>query len=171
MSKFCRLTSRGSWTVAKRGWSRSQDTSGSVTWIEVCMPITWCTCGHNFSWIPWYIELVTEPKPNGAVAKTSGLQSCFQVCTWDHSLCVSHLGVVLPSQNSFPPSWTTWRFHTLLPESKALRKALFLSTDAKLLLWNKRIQTRASYLAILLTFLYSVFQISFNKLIMNIRLG
>lgn len=80
-SKFCRLTSRGSWTVAERGWSRSQDTSGSVTKIKVCMPITWCTCRHNFSWIPWHIELVTEPKPNGAGAKTSGLEGSFQVCS------------------------------------------------------------------------------------------
>ena len=63
--------------------------------------------------------LVMEPKLNGAVAKSLGVQSCFQVCGWDYGWWICHLGVSLCSQNGNPGSWTSLGFHNLLPGSQS----------------------------------------------------
>lgn len=60
--------------------------------------------------------LVTEPKLNWTVAKSLGVQSCFQVCARDHGWWVCHLGKSLPSQNDCPWCWTALSSYNLLPE-------------------------------------------------------
>lgn len=49
------------------------------------MPISCYTCGRDSSWVPWYMVLVRESKPKGAVAETSGEHSSFLVCPWEQS--------------------------------------------------------------------------------------
>ena len=117
-----RFTSRGSWTVAKRGWGSSQATSGSIARIKVCMPIIWYMNGHDLYWVPWCMVLETRPKPNRVVAESSGVWSSFHVCIWDHGQRVSFLGASQLSQNGSPWSWTALRFHNLLLESQSSHK-------------------------------------------------
>lgn len=34
---------------------------------QVCMPITQCMRGHDSSWVPWCLLLVTGPRPNRVI--------------------------------------------------------------------------------------------------------
>lgn len=82
------------------------------------MPITWCMneCDSFGSLDMWHI-LMTDPEPNGAVAKFSGVQSYFCFYSWDHSQWVSCLSASLSPQNGCLHSWTAPGFHNLQPGS------------------------------------------------------
>lgn len=69
------------------------------------MPITRYMGGHYSSWVPWHMVLVTEQKPNGVVAKFSGVWS-YSASAAETIVCKSAQGGSLPSQNSSPQSWT-----------------------------------------------------------------
>lgn len=120
-----RQQSRG---VGAGSWA----TSGSTSGTNVCMQITWCMGGRDSSQVLWFMVLVTGLKPNGAVAESSWVRTCFQVCSQNCGWQVSYLAVSLLSENGSPQSWIAPRFHNLLFGSES---SPFCScTDAKLLL-------------------------------------
>ena len=98
------------------------------------MPIIRYVGRDDSSWVPWHVVLVTESKPNRAVAKFSGVQSCFQVYSLDHGQRVSHLSRSLPSQDSSLSFELHWGFTVSRLNPKAPTKALLSDMDAKLLL-------------------------------------
>ena len=135
------VTSRGSQITSKGArvgkWSPSRSRAKTVH-------ITWCIGGHDSSEVPQQMVLMTEPKPRAA-APSSGGQSCFQVCIWDHGQRISHLSktasVLDCTRVSQSPNW--------IP--KIPQRHFCLRMDAKLLLLNGRYKWRVSYLTILLT--------------------
>ena len=54
--------------------------SGIPRWDRGLYHITRYTCSSDCSHKAWHMVLVTEPKPNWAVAESSGVQSC--LCLW-----------------------------------------------------------------------------------------
>ena len=105
--------SRDSQTMVEKGWSHSLGTLGPQPRLRsICLL-------PEHRWVrvlqgPLIYRLVTELKPNGAVAKFLEVQSYFMVSCWD-TWQIGHLSVDLSSLNSSPHLWTILTFPSLLP--------------------------------------------------------
>lgn len=107
------LTSRGSPPKVEWAGAGSKATSWSTARNKfLILPVNLIHGWMWLLWISWHMGLlVTDPEPNGIVAKFSGEQSYFCFYRWDHSQWVSCLEAVLSPQwrkwtaPSYPPTW------------------------------------------------------------------
>ena len=101
---------------------------------EVCTHITRYTCSSDCSQKAWHMVLVTEPKPNWAVAESSGVQSCLCIWSQDPIWLVSYWSASLPPQTSLYSLRVHWFSYSPTRISKLPWRHFCLWKGAKLLL-------------------------------------
>lgn len=114
-------------TAAKRDWSYSWATLGCPGPKSVCLlPDAW----EYVTPLPGPLvpRAGDRTKVKWGYSQVLRVQSCFWVCSQDHSQWISCLGASLISENSSPESQTVLGFHSVLPRFWSPTKAL-LSMD------------------------------------------
>lgn len=84
--------------------------------------------------VSWHMVLVTEPKPNWAVAESSGVQSCLCIWSQDPIWLVSYWSASLPPQTSLYSLRVHWFSYSPTRISKLPWRHFCLWKGAKLLL-------------------------------------
>lgn len=105
------LASRGSETVAKRGWSQFTGHFRVRSLNSVCLSPDACmsmAASRSFGIWCWWQD---QARP---IAESSAVLSYFWVCSRNDSWCVSCLDMRLCSLYGFPCSWTILGFQSLL---------------------------------------------------------
>lgn len=119
----------GPWVgrIASRSQSRWARVSHRTTpRTNISRFVTQGTYGRESCWVPWGMVLGAGPRPNGAIANSTGGWGYFWVYIQDHGWWVSHLGMGLPSQSTPPRSWAPLGFHSHLHGSQSSQKGTFV---------------------------------------------